>query len=224
MKRWMLTAVTVVAAAALLISCQAHRPAPINPELKASLIRVVGDPKNPLVLFRSDALVETGQLEASPGKEFFTAFVVLGDEELDRRKQAEGSFAKAKNPSETTLVFKGRTPVAITTGVSFDLDNFFAGGLIALFQVFRRLLEEAADGQEALYVARYEKPDLIVLDLMMPEMGGYEFLRAHSKEQDTPVIILTAKLEENDKVLGLELGADDYVIKPFSMRELTARV
>jgi len=82
----------------------------------------------------------------------------------------------------------------------------------------------AGDGQEALFVARHEKPDLIILDLMMPEMGGYEFLRAHSKERDTPVIVLTAKLEENDKVLGLELGADDYVTKPFSLRELTARV
>jgi len=82
----------------------------------------------------------------------------------------------------------------------------------------------AADGQEALFVARHEKPDLILLDLMMPEMGGYEFLRAHGKERDTPVIVLTAKLEEDDKVLGLELGADDYVTKPFSMRELTARV
>jgi DNA-binding response OmpR family regulator len=82
----------------------------------------------------------------------------------------------------------------------------------------------AADGQEALFVARHEKPVLIILDLMMPQMGGYEFLRAYSKERDTPVIVLTAKLEENDKVLGLELGADDYVTKPFSMRELTARV
>jgi two-component system alkaline phosphatase synthesis response regulator PhoP len=82
----------------------------------------------------------------------------------------------------------------------------------------------AGDGQGALFVARHEKPDLIILDLMMPEMGGYEFLRAHSKERDTPVIVLTAKLEENDKVLGLELGADDYVTKPFSLRELTARV
>ena len=82
----------------------------------------------------------------------------------------------------------------------------------------------ATNGQEALFVARREKPDLIVLDLMMPEMGGYEFLRAHAKERTTPVIILTAKLEENDKVLGLELGADDYVTKPFSMRELTSRV
>lgn len=82
----------------------------------------------------------------------------------------------------------------------------------------------AADGREALFIARQEKPDLIVLDLMMPEMGGYDFLRAHQKEANTPVIILTARLEENDKVLGLELGADDYVTKPFSMRELTARV
>jgi DNA-binding response OmpR family regulator len=82
----------------------------------------------------------------------------------------------------------------------------------------------AGDGREALFVARQEKPDLIVLDLMMPEMGGYEFLRTYSKEADTPTIILTAKLEESDKVLGLELGADDYVTKPFSMNELTARI
>jgi len=83
---------------------------------------------------------------------------------------------------------------------------------------------QAANGQEALYAARREKPDLIILDLMMPEMGGYEFMRAFSREADTPIIILTAKLEENDKVVGLELGADDYVTKPFSPRELTARV
>ena len=82
----------------------------------------------------------------------------------------------------------------------------------------------AADGQEALFVARHEKPDLIILDLMMPKMGGYEFLNAHKRQAETPVIILTAKLEEGDKVLGLELGADDFVTKPFSMRELTARV
>jgi len=81
----------------------------------------------------------------------------------------------------------------------------------------------ANDGQEALYVARREKPDLIILDLMMPQMGGYDFLRAHRREADTPIIILTAKLEEGDKVLGLELGADDFVTNPFSMRELTAR-
>ena len=82
----------------------------------------------------------------------------------------------------------------------------------------------APNGQEALFVARHEKPDLIILDLMMPEMGGYEFLRVFGKESDTPVIILTARLEEDDRVLGLDLGADDYVTKPFSMRELAARV
>lgn len=82
----------------------------------------------------------------------------------------------------------------------------------------------ASNGREAIFIAREGKPDLIVLDLMMPEMGGYDFMRAYGKEADTPTIILTAKLDESDKVLGLELGADDYVTKPFSMRELTARV
>ena len=82
----------------------------------------------------------------------------------------------------------------------------------------------AIDGREALFVARREQPDLILLDLMMPEMGGYEFLRLYSREASTPVIVLTAKVEESDKVLGLELGADDYITKPFSPRELVARV
>ncbi len=82
----------------------------------------------------------------------------------------------------------------------------------------------AANGREALMVARQERPDLVILDLMMPEMGGYEFFRAYSKDGNASIIVLTAKLEENDKVLGLELGADDFVTKPFSPRELTARV
>jgi DNA-binding response OmpR family regulator len=82
----------------------------------------------------------------------------------------------------------------------------------------------AGDGQEALFVARHERPDLILLDIMMPTLDGYGFMRAWGKESDTPIILLTARLEEKDKVLGLELGADDYVTKPFSMRELTARV
>ncbi len=82
----------------------------------------------------------------------------------------------------------------------------------------------AADGQQALFVSREQTPDLVLLDLMMPEMNGYEFMRVFSRESNTPVIIITAKIEENDKVIGLELGADDYITKPFSMRELTARV
>ncbi|MAS33131.1 MAG: DNA-binding response regulator [Anaerolineaceae bacterium] len=82
----------------------------------------------------------------------------------------------------------------------------------------------ARDGREALYVARYEKPDLVLLDIMMPEMDGYEFMRHFRKERNTPVIMLTAKIEETDKVIGLELGADDYVTKPFGMAELVARI
>jgi two-component system alkaline phosphatase synthesis response regulator PhoP len=82
----------------------------------------------------------------------------------------------------------------------------------------------AENGQQALFIARQEKPDLILLDIMMPEMSGYEFLRAYRKDYDTPVILLTAKLEETDKVIGLELGADDYITKPFGMRELVARI
>jgi DNA-binding response OmpR family regulator len=82
----------------------------------------------------------------------------------------------------------------------------------------------AENGQVALYMARQEKPDLILLDIMMPEMDGYSFIRAYRKESDMPIILLTAKPEESDKVLGLELGADDYITKPFGMRELLARI
>jgi two-component system alkaline phosphatase synthesis response regulator PhoP len=85
-------------------------------------------------------------------------------------------------------------------------------------------LVEAENGRDALFMARREKPDLIILDLMMPEMGGYEFMRLYSKEADTPIMILTARVEENDRVLGLEMGADDYMTKPFSMREMVARI
>ncbi|GJM42367.1 MAG: DNA-binding response regulator [Ardenticatenaceae bacterium] len=82
----------------------------------------------------------------------------------------------------------------------------------------------AENGRTALFTARQEKPDLILLDIMMPEMDGTDFMRVYRKEADTPIILLTAKLEETDKVLGLELGADDYITKPFGMRELVARV
>ena len=82
----------------------------------------------------------------------------------------------------------------------------------------------ADNGQNALYEARRAKPDLILLDIMMPEMDGFEFIRAYRKESETPVILLTARLEESDKVIGLELGADDYITKPFGMRELVARI
>ena len=82
----------------------------------------------------------------------------------------------------------------------------------------------AFNGKEALAVADKQKPDLIILDIMMPEMNGYDFMRVHRAEHDTPIIMLTAKVEDDDKVIGLELGADDYVVKPFKPRELMARV
>ena len=99
----------------------------------------------------------------------------------------------------------------------------------------RRLLEDylreqgfrvvtATDGQNAIYVARHEQPDLILLDIMMPKMDGYQFLRLYRQERQTPVIIITARDDETDAVLGLDLGADDYITKPFRMREMIARI
>ena len=82
----------------------------------------------------------------------------------------------------------------------------------------------AFNGKDALPIAKKEKPDLIILDIMMPEMNGYDFMRTHRSEHDTPIIMLTAKVEDDDKIIGLELGADDYVTKPFKPRELMARV
>jgi DNA-binding response OmpR family regulator len=82
----------------------------------------------------------------------------------------------------------------------------------------------ARDGQQALAVARREDPDLVILDLMLPELDGLEVCRVLRRECDVPIIMLTARDAEVDRVVGLELGADDYVVKPFSVRELVARV
>lgn len=83
---------------------------------------------------------------------------------------------------------------------------------------------KAADGIQALEVARQEKPDLILLDIMLPGMDGLEVCRILRKEVAVPILMLTAKTAEIDKVVGLEIGADDYITKPFSIRELMARV
>jgi DNA-binding response OmpR family regulator len=82
----------------------------------------------------------------------------------------------------------------------------------------------AADGQSALTTARREKPDLIILDLMLPHIDGREVCRILRRESDVPIIMLTALSEEIDQVTGLEIGADDYITKPFSVRTLVARV
>ena len=85
-------------------------------------------------------------------------------------------------------------------------------------------VKTAADGKTALAIARREKPDLVVLDLMLPGMDGWDVCRALRRESDIPIIMLTARAEEADQLVGLELGADDYVTKPFSPRLLVARV
>jgi DNA-binding response OmpR family regulator len=82
----------------------------------------------------------------------------------------------------------------------------------------------AADGHAAVEVARREKPNLVILDVMLPNQDGYEVCRQIRAEMPIPIIMLTAKGEEIDKVVGLEIGADEYVTKPFSLRELLARV
>jgi DNA-binding response OmpR family regulator len=82
----------------------------------------------------------------------------------------------------------------------------------------------AVDGEEALEVARREKPNLIILDIMLPKLSGLEVCRILRKETIVPILMLTAKAEETDKIVGLEIGADDYMTKPFSLSELLARV
>jgi two-component system alkaline phosphatase synthesis response regulator PhoP len=85
-------------------------------------------------------------------------------------------------------------------------------------------VEVAQNGREALTIAEQNPPDLIILDIMMPEMDGYKFLEAFRKVSQTPVICLSARIGEDDQVKGLDLGADDYITKPFRPRTLVARV
>jgi DNA-binding response OmpR family regulator len=98
-------------------------------------------------------------------------------------------------------------------------------------QILRDYLERAAyevriahDGKSALSLAKTEKPDLVILDLGLPQMDGLDFTREYRKTSNTPIIMLTARSEESDKLIGLEIGADDYITKPFSPKELVARV
>ena len=86
------------------------------------------------------------------------------------------------------------------------------------------LVSVASDGKQAIQAFHSVRPDLIVLDLMMPEMDGMEVTRTIRRHSDVPIIMLTARVDETDKLIGLEMGADDYVTKPFSPREVVARV
>ncbi len=100
-----------------------------------------------------------------------------------------------------------------------------------LVNILRGYLEQAGftvltayDGQQALTVFRHEMPSLVLLDLNLPKIDGLDVCRAIRKESNTPVIMVTARVEEADRLVGLELGADDYIVKPFSPREVVARV
>ena len=104
----------------------------------------------------------------------------------------------------------------------------------SIVRVLRGYLEQsgyqvltAADGESALHMLRRERPDLVILDLMMPNLDGWEvtrIVRADKGLAATPIIMLTARVEDTDKIVGLELGADDYITKPFNAREVVARV
>ncbi len=136
---------------------------------------------------------------------------------------------QVENPSEGVLVSRqrGRNPewkaVAKTILVVDDEKR-----LVSLVETYLKQegyhVITAYNGREALNIARRQSPDLIILDIMMPEMDGYEFIETFRRERNTPIILLTARVEEQEQVIGLELGADDYVTKPFRPRELMARV
>lgn len=112
--------------------------------------------------------------------------------------------------AKTVLVVEDEKTLAATLSYNLRKDGF---NVVA-----------AGDGPEGLQAARRERPDAIILDLMLPKMDGLEVCRRLRADSDVPILMLTAKGEELDKVVGLEMGADDYLTKPFSMRELMARV
>ncbi len=104
-------------------------------------------------------------------------------------------------------------------------DEFRIRQLIRKYAEFEgHTVEEAADGMEAIKICRKNKYDLIIMDVMMPELDGFSACREIRKFSDTPVIMLSARGEEYDKIHGFELGSDDYVVKPFSPKELMMRV
>jgi DNA-binding response OmpR family regulator len=119
-------------------------------------------------------------------------------------------YYRGVNPAKTVLVVDDEPTLVATLRYNLEREGY-------------RVLT-AADGDAALTAARAERPDIVVLDLMLPVMDGLEVCRVLRSEMWVPILMLTARSEEVDKVVGLELGADDYVTKPFSMRELLARV
>lgn len=123
---------------------------------------------------------------------------------------AESNFAQAPSSGRTVLLVEDEATLAASL-------SYYLGK-----QGFNVIV--ATDGVDGLEMARREQPDVIVLDVMLPRMDGLEVCRRLRPESAVPILMLTARTEEMDRVIGLELGADDYLTKPCSMRELTARV
>jgi len=115
-------------------------------------------------------------------------------------------------PTETSRILVVEDEESLADSVRYNLER--EGFSVAV----------AADGRRALEAFRADPPSLVILDLMLPEMSGLDVCRTLRSESEVPIIVVTAKDSEADKVSGLELGADDYVTKPFSMRELISRV
>ncbi len=124
----------------------------------------------------------------------------------------------ALTPALDDRVYMGRTILVV------DDEATLRETLVEALELEGYRAIPAADGREALLRFRAEQPDLVLLDLMLPELSGVEVCRILRAESAVPIIMLTARDGEVDKVVGLELGADDYVTKPFSLRELTARI
>mgnify|MGYP000372923468 CR=1 FL=1 len=95
--------------------------------------------------------------------------------------------------------------------------------LMAYLKAEGFLVFTAKNGKEALLIFRHEKPDLVILDVMMPEMDGWQTARLIRKESDLPLLFLTARVDDSDQIMGLEIGADEYIIKPFSPRVVVAK-
>ncbi len=123
-------------------------------------------------------------------------------------------------PASQALKLEGRMKTILIVDDKISLTRMLQDFLAA--EGFRTIV--ADNGRNALYTARHSKPDLILLDLMMPEMDGYEFMHAYRQESHTPVMILTSRGGKENAVIGLEAGADDYVVKPFDLNELLARI
>lgn len=129
---------------------------------------------------------------------------------LDDDPDAKGRRAIIFSMNEKVLVVEDETAIRETITYNLTRQGY--------------IVDTAGDGQTALRKARQLHPDLILLDIMLPQLDGFEVCRILRNEMNVPILMLTARDDETDRVVGLEIGADDYITKPFSMRELMARV